>query len=740
MASYSRLLKASKVEPRENVNVPAILLSCCWLYLNSHTPLEAPGHTKIKNRKATMRFRLIVLLLLSSLAKGQQQMTHEEQVVRTTYARLSYAVQVNEVHKAIADSAKGELIDHASLNQRLKAAELVFLLSDFKVGNVTDADIGQTKYAYLVTKPSGDSLDITHGTTSFTTDSPADGSVRPQHTESVIAMAQWHASQTISEDWEQPWAKLFPLIENSTWFTRYASFKAKVSFQGRSREYRAMFLFGHDPKSGAEYVVPGDTVAGLTGALHFFVINNAYPEALIEGGVGRDIPAVRDWLSAQATVGKAHDDNCDPATAKCGVSRQDLEKLEKLKVNKHLMKLDPRRTANPPRLENVSFHQQLHPMIQAGSPTSCAGFSTTNPHTGFIQEFSRHVNPGPDSNHTLVDVAQTSCTYSDGAGSTCNTACNVTVSSSSIGDTGPVTGFCHSVNKATKNDTQNGTGAGADCGGGVGGGVKECLGCLCGVSVSISSNGAAVSISSDGFFTANDGLGQRCAAQAQPTPTPSPTPVTVGGLPPNPCLNGPAIVSGPSGNFGTTGGSGNKPDCSPIIVDVTGDGFFLTDAAHGVLFDIANSGTPIQIAWTANANNAWLVLDRNGNSIINSGAEMFGNFTPQPSSARPNGFLALAVYDDPANGGNGDGVIDARDKIFSSLRLWVDANHDGISQPEELHTLPELGIYSISLDYSLSERTDQYGNVFRYKAHVNQGLHGPLDVGKTAYDVFLVAQ
>jgi hypothetical protein len=192
--------------------------------------------------------------------------------------------------------------------------------------------------------------------------------------------------------------------------------------------------------------------------------------------------------------------------------------------------------------------------------------------------------------------------------------------------------------------------------------------------------------------------------------------------------------------FNPVDGGGGSDGCSPIIIDLTGNGFVLTDAQHGVMFDIANTGTPLQIAWTANANNAWLVLDRNQNGIINSGAEMFGNFAAQPASARPNGFAALAVYDDPANGGNGDGVIDARDKIFSSLRLWVDANHDGISQPGELHTLPELGIYSIGLDYSLSERRDEYGNVFRYKARVNQGMLGPADVGKSAYDVFLVTK
>lgn len=74
--------------------------------------------------------------------------------------------------------------------------------------------------------------------------------------------------------------------------------------------------------------------------------------------------------------------------------------------------------------------------------------------------------------------------------------------------------------------------------------------------------------------------------------------------------------------------------------------------------------------------------------------------------------------------------------MFPSLRLWIDANHDGISQPGELHTLQSLGVNSISLQYKSDERTDQYGNVFRYRAQVNPG--DAISTGRIAYDVFFV--
>ncbi|MDQ2841500.1 MAG: hypothetical protein M3Y72_10780 [Acidobacteriota bacterium] len=67
--------------------------------------------------------------------------------------------------------------------------------------------------------------------------------------------------------------------------------------------------------------------------------------------------------------------------------------------------------------------------------------------------------------------------------------------------------------------------------------------------------------------------------------------------------------------------------------------------------------------------------------------------------------------------------------------LWIDSNHDGISQPAELKHLPELGVSKIDLQYEESHRVDEFGNAFFFRSLIwdSAGKRN----GRFAWDVFL---
>ncbi|THF65559.1 hypothetical protein E6C76_08240 [Pseudothauera nasutitermitis] len=151
-----------------------------------------------------------------------------------------------------------------------------------------------------------------------------------------------------------------------------------------------------------------------------------------------------------------------------------------------------------------------------------------------------------------------------------------------------------------------------------------------------------------------------------------------------------------------------ESQASPIILDLDGDGVTTVSKTSGIHFDHDSNGFAELSGWVG-AGDGLLVWDRNGNGVIDDGAELFGNNTLLSTGQKAaNGFAALRDLD-----GNGDGVFDAYDVLWSELRVWRDQNQDGVSQADELLTLDELGIASIYLGYTNSTYIDAQGNAHK---------------------------
>lgn len=148
-----------------------------------------------------------------------------------------------------------------------------------------------------------------------------------------------------------------------------------------------------------------------------------------------------------------------------------------------------------------------------------------------------------------------------------------------------------------------------------------------------------------------------------------------------------------SGNYDRAGKA--QPPRDPLIIDLGESGIELRSLEHGVNFDLDNNGFAEKTAWIG-TEDGFLALDRNGNGNIDNGGELFGDqVILKDGSKSESGFEALAELDD-----NSDGIIDNNDIAFADLRVWIDANHNGKSESNELKTLNETGIVSISLEHS----------------------------------------
>jgi T1SS-143 domain-containing protein len=125
---------------------------------------------------------------------------------------------------------------------------------------------------------------------------------------------------------------------------------------------------------------------------------------------------------------------------------------------------------------------------------------------------------------------------------------------------------------------------------------------------------------------------------------------------------------------------------SPLVLDLGQNGFDLVGQDQGVLFDMTNDGLKDKTSWVG-ASDGLLAIDLNHDGVINNQSELFGN-----NGTASDGFANLAQYDS-----NADGKIDATDAVFADLKVWQDANQDGVSDAGELQSLTAHGINSISL-------------------------------------------
>ncbi len=143
----------------------------------------------------------------------------------------------------------------------------------------------------------------------------------------------------------------------------------------------------------------------------------------------------------------------------------------------------------------------------------------------------------------------------------------------------------------------------------------------------------------------------------------------------------------------------------PLSLDLDGDGIETVGANAGITFDFDGDGLKTGTGWVK-GDDGFLVLDRNGNGQIDNGGELFGVDTVKANGQKAsNGFDALKDFDS-----NGDGVFDAQDTQFANVKIWQDANQDGIAQAGELKTLAEHNIVAINLDSTASNHNSN-GNL-----------------------------
>ena len=131
----------------------------------------------------------------------------------------------------------------------------------------------------------------------------------------------------------------------------------------------------------------------------------------------------------------------------------------------------------------------------------------------------------------------------------------------------------------------------------------------------------------------------------------------------------------------------SRTEQDPLVIQISGISLSLTSlSSSSTEFDYSGSGLDEKTAWIGSG--AGLLVLPSDSGQVENGLQLFGPTTG-------NGFTELSALDS-----NHDRIINSQDADWSQLKIWQDINGDGIAQPDELETLTQAGIASISLNYA----------------------------------------
>jgi hypothetical protein len=702
---------------------------------------------KMRTRIKIYSWTAIAILVIhaANFAKSEKKITLADPKVSLTESSAVHERLIRLAYKKLeVYSAVRQLRDGKKFREVTDANErLHFRLSNFRSGSI-DALKG-TAYNTVITTPSEEIIQLMRS-----------GEALNDNLEQLSYRAKWVAGK-YGAMFDRNWTIGDVLkLEAARYFdvNRFTSYSVEVSFEGKKRLYQAVvFHHGEPGERRLEFL---DTIVGIGGTLTSVWQDQQLPIGFSEP-TQRD--RTRDSLVQAISRVIAHPDSTisgEEASIKCpsgatlisdcGIARElaDFWDVDAAKPwgSKNLK--TPTGEEPPSASEAIADVGDIPSADQNLTWSTWYSFDYRGHLAGGAGHYAwAQFNPqciSLPNNMQRCEVQRIGPEYGDEENNHTDWWYHVgTGRDQSNPRTGP-------------------RGQNVDCETAVGVAFDTCATSACGVNMTLGINGhglnASVTVSGGTLWNAGRAEGLRCNLPRDNIGSAGgcnqsaeygclPGFIAVGGL----CSRSDAFMT-QCFRFGDydfdacacTGGC--EGACSPIVVDVLGNGFNMSNASTGVFFDMEGQGTGGQFSWTAaNSDDAWLALDRNNNGLIDSGKELFGNITAQdihPEGVERNGFLALALYDSPAYGGNGDGWITEQDSVFSQLKLWRDDNHNGVSETCELFTLPELGLEKIDLNYRSSRRVDEHGNEFRYRSKV-RAVRGS-DIGQWAWDVFLVRQ